>query len=289
MTRCKFPVAHEVGAERTGGRARSGVLVEFPRQHAAGEGFAVAAQGEAVGHGGVRTLEFSQLAHVHRDFAQSGAIAQRHHESENAGGNEFGIELRVEILGRKSQSCSEFFLIDLRTSENRFFLGHGDALWAAVLEANLDRQNAGSRLLQDVNAAFLRRNNAQLREEKPRADDRVARELEFFFRGEDAQARERFLFGWLLDEDRLREIHFARDGEHFIVGEAVAVGDHRERISFEARVRENIKRVKAVFHGWWQAAARAGKRFQMRSSWATVLSLVMFPVFKVDFGSMSTM
>jgi hypothetical protein len=28
---------------------------------------------------------------------------------------------------------------------------------------------------------------------------------------------------------------------------------------------------------------------QMRSSWATVLSLVMFPVFKVDFGSIRTM
>ena len=87
-------------------------------------------------------------------------------------------------------------------------------------------------------------------------------EPEFFLRGEDAQARESFLFGRFLDEYRFRKIHFSRDGEHFVVGKAVAVGDNRQRISLKARVRKNIKCVKAVFHSWSQAAARADCRFR---------------------------
>src|SRR6266850_6427429 len=43
VTSRDLAMAREVGAERTGGGTRCSILVEFPGQHAAGEGFAVAA------------------------------------------------------------------------------------------------------------------------------------------------------------------------------------------------------------------------------------------------------
>jgi hypothetical protein len=51
-----------------------------------------------------------------------------------------------------------------------------------------------------------------------------------------------------LHEDGFGEIHLARDGEHHVVGETVAIGDDRERITFEASCGENVERVEAAFH-----------------------------------------
>src|SRR5713226_3429905 len=285
----QFSVAHQIRTQRTGSGARRGVFIEFPGQHAAGEGLAIAAEGEAVSHGGVLALEFSEFDHVHGNFGEHGAIAQRHHQVEDPRGYKLRFEFWVEIFRRNSQSGGELLLIDIRRLEDRFFLSHGDALRAAVLKTDFHRQDARSGLLQNVHAAFLRGDNAQLREQEPGSNHGMAGEFELFLCREDAQPRERFFFRRLLHKDRLRKIHFAGDGEHLVVRESIAVGKYGEGVAFEAVVGENIERVKAVFHGWRQLAAGADCRFQMRSSWATVLSLVMFPVFNVDFGSIRMM
>jgi hypothetical protein len=75
-------------------------------------------------------------------------------------------------------------------------------------------------------------------------------ELEFFSCRENTQSRERLFIRGLLHKDRFREIHFACNGEHLIVGESIAVSKYGERVAFEAVVGENIECVKAVFHGW---------------------------------------
>src|SRR5437867_11580154 len=102
-------------------------------------------------------------------------------------------------------------------------------------------------------------------------------EFEFFLGREDAQAREGFFVRGLLYKNRFRKIHFARDSEHLIVGEAVPVSKYRERVALETVVGENIERVEAMFHDW--SEIRRGSKGQMRSSWAMVLSLVTSPVF----------
>ena len=163
---------------------------------------------------------------------------------------------------------------------------HGYAVRAAILEANFHRQNSRTRLLKNMYAPFLRRNDAKLREQKPRPDDRMSRKPQLFFRCENAQARECFLIRGLLHEDRLGKVHLAGNRQHLIVGELVAIGENGEWIAGKARGRENIKRVVAVFHGG-DSRARSGA-VQMRWSRATVLSFTIFPVFKVVFGSIST-
>ena len=80
-------------------------------------------------------------------------------------------------------------------------------------------------------------------------------QLQLFFRGENAQTGQGLSFRRLLHKDRLRKIHFARDDEHLVVREFVAVGKYGERVAFETVVGENVKGVEAVFHGWSQIAA----------------------------------
>jgi hypothetical protein len=77
----------------------------------------------------------------------------------------------------------------------------------------------------------------------------MAREFQLFARGEDTKARQSFIFCGLLNEDSFRKIHLARDGQHGVIGEAIAVSNDRERIAFEARGGENVKGVVAAFHG----------------------------------------
>ena len=72
-------------------------------------------------------------------------------------------------------------------------------------------------MLHDVYAAFLRGDNAEFGEKEPRADDRMAGELQLFLGGEDAKAGERAVVGGLLYEDGFREIHLAGDGLHLIL------------------------------------------------------------------------
>src|SRR5229473_2102155 len=112
---------------------------------------------------------------------------------------------------------------------------------AAVFKSNFHWQDSRSRFLQDVNAAVLRRNDTQLREQEPSSNHGMTGQLELFFCGEDSQPGERFFLCRFLNEDRLREIHFARDGEHLVVCESVAVGKHREGVAFEAVVGENVE------------------------------------------------
>src|SRR5260370_620385 len=165
----KLAVFNEINTECPGSRACRGIFIKLPRQHAPGECFAISAERKAVCHRGVLALQSAKFWHVHGDVTQRGAIAQRHHQVEDARGNKFRLQLRVEIFRRDPQGGGKPLLVDFRWFEDRFFLGHGHALRAAVLETDLHGQDACARLLQNVHAAVLRGNNTQLREQEPGA------------------------------------------------------------------------------------------------------------------------
>ncbi len=158
---------------------------------------------------------------------------------ETNSGSSFGSK----SLGVRPRAAARAFLLI-----GSFCLRHGHTLRAAFLEANLDRQNARAGLLRNVDATLLRGDDAEFGEEEPRADYRMAGEFEFFARCEDSQASERVIFGRLLHEDSFGKIHFASDGEHGVVGEAIAVGDDRERVALKTSGGKNIERVEAAFH-----------------------------------------
>src|SRR5216684_1706848 len=98
----QFAVSHQVRAQRTGRGARRSILVESPWQHAAGKGFAISAERETVSHGRVLAKETAEFDHIHDNFAQRGAISQRHHQVEDARGNKLRLQFCVEILRRNS-------------------------------------------------------------------------------------------------------------------------------------------------------------------------------------------
>src|SRR5437762_7715653 len=137
MPGCEFSMAHEIRAQGARRRTGRGIFILLPWEHAPGTHLAIAVRGEAVRHRGVFPLQLSELDHVHGDLAKSGAVAQRHHQVEDAGGNKFRLEFRVEVLRRKTECRSQFFLIELCWLEERFFLRHGHAVRAAILEADL--------------------------------------------------------------------------------------------------------------------------------------------------------
>ena len=103
------------------------------------------------------------------------------------------------FAARPSAFASAAFFI--RRFEDGFGLCHGDAIGAAVLESNFDGENAGARLLHDVNAAFLCGDDAKFGEKEPGADNGMAGELQILLRGEDAEASERAIVSGFLDED----------------------------------------------------------------------------------------
>src|SRR5262245_47824228 len=73
--------------------------------------------------------------------------------------------------------------------------------------------------------------------------------LQFFARGENPKAREGGIVRWLLYEDRLGQVHFARNHLHRFLRKPVAVGDDRQGITFKASGSENVKCVEAAVHG----------------------------------------
>src|SRR5579862_1961120 len=76
----------------------------------------------------------------------------------------------------------------------------------------------------------------------------MAGEWEFARGGEDAKTGERAVVRGTLHENRFREIHFASDGLHFCRRNAVAVGDHGERISGVLLGGEHVERVETALH-----------------------------------------
>ena len=70
-------------------------------------------------------------------------------------------------------------------------------------------------------------------------------------------------------------------------GDGLKPSSHGKRIAFEAGVSKDVEREEAVFH-WVVSRGWSKRENQMRSSWTTVLSFVMFPVLSVDFGSIKT-
>src|ERR1700675_3455077 len=105
--------------------------------------------------------------------------------------------------------------------------------------------------------------------------------FQFLARGENAQPGQSAVLGRFLDENSFREIHLARDCLHRVVRESVAVGEDCQRISFKPRGGEDIQSIEAVAHGVCRKLDYSFSRS------ASVLSLITFPVFKVDFGSNS--
>src|SRR5258708_10285364 len=174
LTGRQFPVTHEIRAEGPRRRARCRIFVEVPGKHAAREGLAAVAASEAIGHRAIFPQQSAQLVHVHLDFAEHRAAAQRHHQIEDARGDIFGFELRIEILWRDSQRRRERLLADFCGAEDCFLLGHRDTLRPAVLKIDFDRQDTCSRLLQDANDTFILGHDAELRPKSPRPDDRIA-------------------------------------------------------------------------------------------------------------------
>ena len=169
--------------------------------------------------------------------------------------------MRIEIFRREAQRFSKRSFLEFHGAERCLGLRHRDTLRTAVLEPDFDGKHAGAGFLHDMHAAFLCGNNAQLREKKPRADDGMAGEFQFFSRGEDAKASQGALISRLLHENRFGKIHFASDGLHLVVREAVAIGENGEWIAFEARIRENVESVETMFHGIF---CRAGADTEIR-------------------------
>src|SRR6266852_6863467 len=81
-------------------------------------------------------------------------------------------------------------------------------------------------------------------------------EFQFLARSENTQPRQSFIFGGLLHKHSFGKIHFARDGQHGDIAQAIAIGYHRERIALKARCSENDKGVVTAFH-WGLSVARA--------------------------------
>jgi hypothetical protein len=118
------------------------------------------------------------------------------------------------------------------------------------MKSDFNGQNSCAGLLPNVDGAFLRGNDAELREKKPRADDGMSREAQFILRSEDAQTRESFGVRGLLHKNCFAEIHFARDVEHAARGKSVAIDDDSKRIAGKWRVGENVELVKASLHNF---------------------------------------
>ncbi len=151
-------------------------------------------------------------------------------------------------LGFRPSAAASVARVNVRARETCGPLRHGDAHRAAVVKRQFHGKNSGAGLLQDVHAAFGSGDDAEFSEQEPRADYGMAGQRQFARGGENAQASKRAIIRGPLDENSFRKIHLARDGLHFRGGNAVAIGDDRERISREGLGGENIERVESAIH-----------------------------------------
>ena len=152
-------------------------------------------------------------------------------------------------FSRQSERLRQRGLLDFQRLEFCFRLRHRHALRPAVLKTDLHRKNARASLLKHMHAALVCGHHAQFSQQKPCTDHRMSRELQLFLRGENTQARQCAIVCRLLHEDRLCKIHLSRDRLHRILRKSISIGENRKRISFEARIREDIEGIKTVTHG----------------------------------------
>src|SRR3974390_2447641 len=178
MSRYKLPMFHQIGSQRTGGRAGCSVFVKFPWHHTPCVSAASISKGETIGQSPLFAKKTRKFHHVHLDLCQSGTISQGHHQVKYSRGNEFRFEPRSKIFCSETEPRGKLLLVDLGSFEGSLLLSHGDALRTAILEANLHRQHTGASFLHDVHGAFLRGYNAKFRQQEPRADDRVPSEFQ---------------------------------------------------------------------------------------------------------------
>ncbi len=169
-------LVHKIGPERTCCRSGRSIFADFPRKHAARENGIFVFGCEAIGHRCRIAKHAAKRRRIGLDFSQCRAPAHGDEKVENARGNEFERQRGIEIADAETECACERTAIDPRGAEFGLLLRHGHANRTAVVESNLDRQNARACLLQDVNAAFLGRHDAELRQKKPRADHRMTRE-----------------------------------------------------------------------------------------------------------------
>src|SRR4029077_19745525 len=90
--------------------------------------------------------------------------------------------------------------------------------------------------------------DAELGEQEPGADHRMAGERELARGGEDAETSQGSVVRGTLHENCFREIHLTSDGLHFCRRNAVAVGDHGKRISGVLLGGEHVERVETALH-----------------------------------------
>ena len=189
-----------------------------------------------------------ESGHIHLDFCEHRAAADRNHEVGNSCGSKFDGQRGRQVAGLQAERGRESGARKWRAGEARGALRHGDTHGAAVVKSEFDGKNSGAGLLQDVHAALRGGNDAKFGQQKPRADDGMAGERELAGGGENAQTSERAIIRGPLDENGFRKIHLARDGLHFRGGNAVAVGDDRERVAGETFGGEDIERVESAIH-----------------------------------------
>jgi hypothetical protein len=76
----------------------------------------------------------------------------------------------------------------------------------------------------------------------------MTRDGQLAFGGKNAEARESAISGGFLHENGLSKIHLSRNSLHQPRGQAVTIGDNRERIARERFVCENVELVKMALH-----------------------------------------
>src|SRR5437667_6054512 len=245
----EFALLDQKCAKRTRRGAGCRVLVQLPRKHPTRECFSVSVQCKAVSHRRILSDQPPQFRHVHFYLSKRRAISQRHHQVEHTRRNAGRFHRWVEVLSRKTESLGQSIRPHFQRLELRFPLRHRHALRPAVLKTNLHGKHTSAGLLKNMNAAFLRGHHSKFREQKPCADHGMSRKFQFFPRREDAQPCQRIVLCRFLHEHGFRKIHLTRDGLHGVVRQSITIGEHRQRIAFEACGGKNIERIVTVTHG----------------------------------------
>src|SRR5579864_5427404 len=241
-------VLDKISTERTARGAGGRIFDEPPRHHSASEGFPFAAKRETVSQHSVARNQLREPAHVHVNLRQGLSVADRDHQVRNSGGNKFQGKRGIEIGCLQAESFGEGGAIQFSRNEACRLLRHGHSHRAAVVKTEFDWQNSRAGLLHDLDVAFRRRDYAELGEQEPGADHRMAGERKLARGGEDAETSQGSVVRGTLHENRFREIHFASDGLHFCRRDAITVGDYGERISGVLLGGEHVERVETAFH-----------------------------------------
>ena len=158
----------QIRAQAIPRRNRSPHLHKVPRASFLSRNATVSvSQGKTIRQSPLFAEQSRKLNHIHLNFGKaarfrSGTIKLKIPVETNSGSSS-----GAKSFGGQAQSRCQFFFFELGGFERRFLLSHGHALRPAIFETNLHRQNSRAGLLHDVNATFLRGNDAKFRKKKP--------------------------------------------------------------------------------------------------------------------------